>query len=168
VVAVLEEIPTESLSSGLRLPAAAFLPELLDYLPLRFCLAPGAPAGLQVQEVTGELRGSVEGAFTVELRHAEGIVRSVKCVVGGSGRCWEAAAAPLVERFKVICGLLPAAPLQEQLAELYDFQRKRMRSTSLREWLLVMDKLLRMLRSASVANIAPQKHSPLGGAELVE
>merc|ERR1711957_496248 len=107
------------------------------------------------------------GAFVVELRHAEGVVGSAKCGVGGSARPWEAAAAPLVERFKVVCGFLPAAPLQEQLAELYDFQRKRMRSTSLREWLLVMDRLLRMFRSASVANIALQNHSPLGGAELV-
>ncbi|CAK0819311.1 unnamed protein product, partial [Prorocentrum cordatum] len=43
--------------------------------------------------------------------------------------------------------------IKEHLADVYDFQRGAPKDKALGEWLSVMSKLLRMLRSTAVANI---------------
>lgn len=168
----LKEVSLKDLAAGgdeVKLPAAAFLTGELDYEPLSFETAGGsASSWAQVGTDDGTL--AVVGrppqqptALSINLRHAEGHVGTATCMVtpeslGGANAPWCRALVPVVERFadSTSCQLLPGAraALTERFGEIWSFEAGAPRAVSLAAWLQAMSIILRMLRTAAVANIA--------------
>lgn len=175
ILEVLRSVPLESLQSSkqaVRLPAAAFLNKDDDYEPLAFegSLSDGEP--LPSWATLGRASGSLiaqadqtlasELQLQIELRHVEGAIGSATCTLtpqrhSGPTSPWALASEHLVQRFNdySTCQLdrTARATLQEHLSEVYDFNAKMPRAVTLGAWLAVMARFLRMLRSASMANV---------------
>jgi len=161
----------ESREPHAHVPARAVLFEDLDYEPLRFdaTVTNGAelPSWLQVDADDGHLTVD-EGAqlplplqLKVDFLHAEGVVGSAKCSIlppSAPQTLWKDLTPPLANQFSD----LQACPLDrgvreclhEQFEEVYDFRQGWPRELTLGAWLEAMARILRMLRSATVANVA--------------
>jgi len=175
VTEVLKTVPIHSLISDndpVRFPARLVLSDELDYEPLRYDLVVPSneqlPCGLEVGSSDGHLSaGDHSLAKAVNLRidvaHAEGTVGSIPCVVTperlmAPNAPWIQATLGVAQRFadSSVCPMEKSARavLTEHLGELYDFRSQKVRSEkTLGEWLEVMARVLRMLRSTATANV---------------
>lgn len=176
ITTALKRIPLHSLkaeSHAVRIPARAFVKESADYAPLR-CTGTlqggGAfPGWLRLHPDDARLytegapeAGVAEMSLSLEFRYAEGNVVPATIGItpqklGGPDAPWVAATARIVTKFQDerACPLHPSARgmIKEHLGDVFDFQRGAPKDKTLGEWLSVMSKLLRMLRSTAVANI---------------
>jgi len=177
VAGVLNKIPLHSLvdqgEAPVRIPARLVLSDELDYEPLQFRLAAlnggELPTWLHINEDTGELQVAEVPAMVqplalrVEFLHAEGNVGVATCGITpdrleGLTAPWTELTIPIVQRFSdaSLCPLETRIRegLQLHFAEVYDFKQQRVRERSVGEWVDIMTLLLRMLRTATCANVA--------------
>jgi len=173
VMSVLKAMPLPGIAASqevrAHIPARVLLFEDLDYEPLRFeASLPGGgelPRWLGVDPDDGRL--SAEGApqvsqplqLKVEFLHAEGIVGAVPCGILPAGpEVWKDITPPVALRFAdaSACPLERGTrdALQEHFSTVFDFQGGVAREQTLGEWLEAMSRILRMLRSAAVSNVA--------------
>lgn len=169
--AALQQIPIGSLASDsdpVRLPARVFLVEDLDYEPLRFtavALSGGAlPRWVRVDHDTGRISvlGQPEASelplqVQVQLAHSEGAIALAAFTLVADNLAQPLATwtVPLAQRFenaKLEKGV--RATLAEHFAQVYDFGRKSTRQRSMGTWLAVVDRMLRLLRSAAGTSLA--------------
>lgn len=180
IMKLLESIPLSELGPNKRtcFPALVFLPDEVDYEPLRFDTATPSrsplPTSVHVDSASGELSADTLDSENVrlqlEIRHTEGLVATVPYNLvadrHGDSKAWTAATGPILKHFMDfnVCRLAEGsrAALVGQLSEVFDFKSKTVRDVSFGSWLGVMACVLRMLRSTAVANIALRSthHSP--------
>lgn len=175
-------IPASSLAAeggnAVHLPAAAFLSGEHDYSPLRFQFDEASsgsslPPWLCLGADDGRLAltaGSLpvlkdKVALRLDLLSLEGKSGCMNFAIapdlhGGLTAPWSAYTAKIMEKFNSPhCQLLEGVrgALSEHLAPVFDFARRTPKDTSLGLWIRIMSRILRMLRSAMVANIAPSR-----------
>jgi len=174
---VLNKIPLHTLAdpseAPVRIPARLVLSDELDYEPLQFRIAAlnngELPPWLRINADTGELQVSEPQplvqplAMRVEFLHAEGNAGVATCGITperleGPTAPWTELTIPIVQRFSdtSLCPLEKGIRegLQLHFAEVYDFKQQRVRERSVGEWVDIMTLILRMLRTATCANVA--------------
>jgi hypothetical protein len=182
---VLNKIPLHVLADPsevpVRIPASLVPSDKSDYEPLQFRIE-GAdeselPSWLQINADTGELQVSEPQAtltqpfvMKAEFLHAEGSAGVITCGITperleGPTAPWTELTLPIAERF-IDASLCPLdygirGGLYQHFTEIYDFMEQTARELSLGKWVDIMTLLLRMLRSASCANLAlSEAHGP--------
>lgn len=146
-------------------PACAFLPDLADYEPVRFDIAPAAsgalpPSWLQVGADDGRIIVSTameraQAAFTIEMSGADGVVGVASCAISlESSSPWLVATSSIVKVFETVQldkGVRRA--MWERMSEIYDFRSRTVLECTLCFWLTTMSLLVRMLKSSVMANV---------------
>lgn len=175
---VLKVIPLPACMSkgGVPIPANVFLADDFDYLPVRMDFKDVlAPDWLHLDATSGQMTASAHASISEDLSlklalsHAEGPVGTAAIgICLDVDRPWLNMTASLINRFNDTdrCRLEGGARavLNERFADVYDFDAFRPRDIEVGEWLRAMSKILRMLRSAAVANLtqaAPRSGTPL-------
>lgn len=190
---VLKVIPLSSIPLASRtdrakvcIPASVFLTDDMDYSPVRLDVATSdgraAPDWLQVDPTSGETTVSANVSpssslvLVLNLSHAEGLVATGSIAIAPSqDQVWISVTESIVRRFSDVNRCLldsgARAVLTERFVEVYDFDARSPRGVDLGEWLRTMTRILRMLRSASVANLTPSlapnsrsQHGHMGAA----
>jgi len=191
-VGVLKTVPLHSLvdesEHPVRIPARLFLLEDLDYEPLRFeatQLSGELPRWVRLNADTGHLSAAEPVPviteplqLRVDFAHAEGVVGAAPCGItpdrlGGPTAPWSELTIPIVQRFSDLnlCQLDKGTRegLHEHFAEVYDFKQQSVRERTVGEWVSIMSRVLRMLRSATVANLAhASAHRMLANKAVVQ
>jgi len=175
VNAVLQRIPVAALApeaGTVRLPARAYLSGEGDYEPLRYKATTSAggalPMWLRVDPDRGRIIVSKAPPDSelplqcrVELVHAEGAAEAAAFTIVAESSTplpWLAATMSIIQRFDPTRCPLEAgvrAALMERFSEMYDFNTKSAQQQSLGAWLASMDRVLRLLRSASSVFVVP-------------
>lgn len=168
-------IPLQALCSDdevVCLPAHAFIQENFDTRPLQTSgtLDSGAalPTWLMLDAFTGELRakdpptGFKEAKLRIKFQFAKAVETDFLCSLTASlphmgvDTPWAKALPAVIERFSPSTCAIDSqirAIIQESLLKVYDFRIGTSRDVSLKRSLDVLSRCLRMLRSASVANL---------------
>lgn len=174
---ICSNIPLQALASGsdaVFLPASAFAQESLDLMPLLVSatLEDGTalPAWLRVDAVSGqlsvahapsrfaEIRLKVKFQYAASVTSATDFICTISASVPhrGSATPWAKALPAVIDSFspsKCAIHSQIRALIQERLLKVYDFRTRAPRDVSLKRCLDVLLRCLRMLRSASVANL---------------
>eukprot|EP00747_Dinoflagellata_sp_TGD_P034093 gnl/TRDRNA2_/TRDRNA2_137050_c0_seq1.p1 gnl/TRDRNA2_/TRDRNA2_137050_c0~~gnl/TRDRNA2_/TRDRNA2_137050_c0_seq1.p1 ORF type:complete len:638 (-),score=99.45 gnl/TRDRNA2_/TRDRNA2_137050_c0_seq1:31-1845(-) len=175
---VLREIPISAFSSSstepIAVPPCAFLNTGLDSEPLEIVFTTVAgeplPDWIESNAENGELRISNPKAaqalqLRVEFRHNEGAVASGKVSLvqaAADAAPWRKATSTIASRFIEVSKTgefeKPVrAILWEHFQDIYDASAKSGIDRSLGHWLITMARLLRMLRSTTIATLtAPE------------
>ena len=152
-----------------QLPTSAFLHDTLDYEPLNFDLrsdsnGASAPSWVQVDADTGCIHVNLASALqtpvgmNVECSHAEGVSATASCCIipekEGGPKHWNESTAILAQRFNgsAFESRMRTA-LEEHFGLVYDYSTRTPRDCTLSEWLRVMTRLLRMLKSTACVNL---------------
>jgi len=168
---VLKVIPLSACMSkaGVPIPASVFLTDDFDYSPVRMDFKDStAPEWLHLEATSGKMTASADASISddlllkLTLSHAEGAVATASIgVCLNVDRPWLGMTESLIKRFNDTnrCQLESGARavLNERFAQVYDFEALRPRDIEVGEWLRIMTIILRMLRSAAVANLT---HAP--------
>eukprot|EP00747_Dinoflagellata_sp_TGD_P106397 gnl/TRDRNA2_/TRDRNA2_169847_c4_seq1.p1 gnl/TRDRNA2_/TRDRNA2_169847_c4~~gnl/TRDRNA2_/TRDRNA2_169847_c4_seq1.p1 ORF type:complete len:650 (+),score=113.77 gnl/TRDRNA2_/TRDRNA2_169847_c4_seq1:99-2048(+) len=170
----MKQIPKQYLTASpgdepVRVPFSAFLPPEADYEPLLFSATPldgrSLPSSFHLDPASGHLTaGSSIGELQVriDLGHPGTISGTGVCGLtckGGNTVPWESMIMPVLQFFndsrkcQLHAGLREI--LAEHFAEVYDFKAFRVRNLALGEWIRVMSRILRMVRTAANTCSAP-------------
>lgn len=173
MIAVLNEIPYFELAKiggNVRVPFSAYLADALDCEPLRYELvdSSGDPMKLpwlNLNSETGELTvtdysvvPAEDTPLLIAIRHIEGLAMTIKCQLSPTKeQPWLRAGAKVVKSFNDLrtctLDLGVRGVLTEHISELVDFSLNQVHACGLGRWLEVMECVLRLSRTAAVANV---------------